>query len=221
MNLRPYATPRNIAIALGVVVIGTVVIRRGKGGGRMVTGTRRRVLPGGSQPVASKSIKTLHPTFQRSIQTLMDRMRSRGFQPAIGTSWRNLAWQRQAVDDGRSKVLFSMHNATDMESGAPAALAVDLVDKRWGWGGTTANPASPTNPQTVNAATFFKALGEEAHKLGLGWGGDYSRKGVWASFGMGWDVAHVSWKPETRSLLASLERGQWPAGLGPVESVTV
>ncbi len=221
MDLRAYATPRNIAIALSAVVIGTAIVRRGKGGSRRVTGTRRRVLPGGSKPVVSRSIKTLHPTFQRSIQTLMDRMRARGFQPAIGTSWRNLAWQREAVDDGRSKVLFSMHNVTDMESGAPAALAVDLVDKRWGWGGTEANPASATNPQTINAATFFKVLGQEAARLRLGWGGNYSRKGVWSNFGMGWDVAHVSWKPETRSLLASLERGQWPAGLGPVESVTV
>jgi hypothetical protein len=212
-------TPRNIAIALGVV--GGVLLLRRRKRGAVAGPARRRVLPGGGTPVASKSLKTLHPTFQTSVRKLMERMKARGFQPAIGTSWRNLAWQQQAVDDGRSKVHFSMHNATDMESGAPAALAVDLVDRRYGWGGTKAEPAASDNPRTIGAAQFFKALGQEASKLGLGWGGNYSHKGIWSHFGMGWDVAHVSWKPETRSLLASLERGQWPAGLGPVEAVTV
>jgi hypothetical protein len=187
---------------VAVSVVGILAMRRSS------TGLVSRGLPGGGEPVVSKSLSSLHPVFRGKVEQLMARMEARGFRPHVATAWRNLAWQRQAKADGRSQLDFGLHNVTDMQSGAPAALAVDLVGRPYAWG-------EPPHSR-AEAASFFKALGEEAKKLGLAWGGDYTQKNVWKNYGMGWDPAHVSWQRESGPLLAQLKRGEWPAGLGPV-----
>jgi len=74
---------------------------------------------------------------------------------------------------GNTKVKFSFHNAQHPD-GTPNALAADIVDSRFGW--------APEAEQTG----FWKALGEEAKKQGLIWGGD------WVTFR---DWAHVQLVP--------------------------
>lgn len=112
---------------------------------------------------------------------VIDALSARGFQPHIVYAWRSVAVQRQLVAQGRSKVLFSFHNA-QTSAGIPNAWAADIIDKRWAW-------------NESDCMKFFKALGEEAKKVGLVWGGD------WANFR---DWAHVQGRPN--SALAATKR---------------
>lgn len=120
------------------------------------------------------------------LPELLERLRARGFQPRVISTWRSLATQAALVEQGLSKVPFSFHNALRPD-GRPGALAGDIVDARWWWGDGVVG-----SPKTAGAASFFLALGEEAKKLGLHWGGDWKHSNaIWAAYGMGWDPAHV------------------------------
>jgi hypothetical protein len=125
------------------------------------------------------------------LPELLDRLRKRGLQPRIAFSWRSLATQDYLLAQKRSSVSFSFHNA--VADGAPASLAADLFDARYGWGDDTHG-----SPKSNGALTFFRALGEEARALGLVWGGAWkSRPSFWSRYGIGWDPAHVQAVPNT------------------------
>ena len=68
---------------------------------------------------------------------------------------------------GRSKVRFSFHNA-QKKDGTPNAYAVDVIDRRWGWG------------DEAEAKGFWKALGRAGKAEGLYWGGDWRSFKDWA-----------------------------------------
>jgi peptidoglycan L-alanyl-D-glutamate endopeptidase CwlK len=55
-----------------------------------------------------------------------------------------------------------------MPNGRPNSYAADIIDGRYGW-----LPEAETSG-------FWKALGEEAKKQGLYWGGDWSTFRDWA-----------------------------------------
>ena len=123
------------------------------------------------------------------LPELLDRLRTRGLQPRIAFTWRSLATQDDLLVKKRSSVSFSFHNAVDDR--APAALAADLFDARYGWGDD-----SHGSPKSNGALAFFRALGEEAAALGLVWGGAWkSRPSFWSRYGIGWDPAHVQAVP--------------------------
>lgn len=80
--------------------------------------------------------------------------------------------------------------------------------------------------------TFFKALGEEAKKDGMGWGGDFRRgddsggltlygkktaEYVYSSMGTGWDPLHVQSRP---GLTASDVRKEWAARAAQIDAQT-
>lgn len=126
-----------------------------------------------SPTVSSTSLAALDPSFAPRISAMLAMLTSQGWQPRIVSGWRSLDEQAALKAKGRSTVSFSFHNAVNA-SGRPAALAVDVVDKRYGYGTTAA-----TKP---GAASFWPALGAAAKAQSLFWGGD------WKSFK---DVSHV------------------------------
>ena len=129
-----------------------------------------------------KKLLSLHPSMRRAVELMLEKLRARGFRPKIFYAWRSLGLQQALYETGRSQVAFSFHNATRPD-GHPEALAVDIIDSRYGW---------EDRPET---AAFWQALGEEAAILGLYWGGS------WESFR---DYAHVQFYDNDR--LAEIRR---------------
>lgn len=96
--------------------------------------------------------KLLKP-FAKKLNLLFRRMRARGFQPMFWEGRRTAQRASELAKRGTG-IKLSMHTL---------GAAADIVD------GSTANPwkASPG---------FWTALGQEARKLGLTWGGDWSKR---------------------------------------------
>jgi len=115
-----------------------------------------------------KKLASLNSGFRQKAARVVERLKQAGFQPHIVYGWRSVARQKELVKAGNSKVLFSFHNAQTPQ-GVPNAWAADVIDKRWAW-------------KEPDCHKFFKALGAEAKKEGLVWGGD------WVSFR---DWAHI------------------------------
>lgn len=100
----------------------------------------------------------LIPAFAQKLEVLFQRMRARGFDPTLWEGFRS---------DARARIL--------KESGAGTyptlhqyGAAADIVDNKLLWNAPRA---------------FYQALGEEADRLGLTWGGHW-KKG---------DLPHVQW----------------------------
>ncbi len=76
-----------------------------------------------------------------------------------------VGWQ-----DGANACTMSDSNltASNIKSGTPNSYAADVIDSRYGW-----------TPQAETSG-FWKALGEEAKKQNLYWGGDWSSFRDWA-----------------------------------------
>ncbi len=127
-------------------------------------------LPSGISPT---SYAALDPAFASKVQATFATLSAQGWQPKIVSGWRDLEEQAKLKAMGRSTVSFSFHNALNA-SGKPAALAVDVIDKRYGYGTSASTKAG--------AASFWPALGAAAKAQGLTWGGD------WKSFK---DVSHI------------------------------
>ncbi|MBL8471200.1 MAG: M15 family metallopeptidase [Rhodocyclaceae bacterium] len=122
-----------------------------------------------SQWTQEKKIASLNAAMRPKVQAVVSALAGRGFLPKIFFAWRSVAVQLEIVRKGHSKVKFSFHNA-QLPDGTPNAYAADIIDQRWAW-----SDAAEQNG-------FWDALGEEAKKVGLFWGGD------WKTFR---DVAHV------------------------------
>lgn len=136
-------------------------------------------------PTATRDPATLHPDFRVRMERVFARLRAQGHDPAFASAWRDTATQAGLLAKGYTKVAFSFHNAVDA-AGRPAALAADVIDRRYGW----SKPAE--------AARFWHALGQAAKMEGLHWGGDWSRSNPrWAAYGLGWDPAHVQLYPNS------------------------
>lgn len=132
-----------------------------------------------------KKLQSMHVTLRPKVQAVLNGLTQRGFQPKIFYGWRSVAVQLQLYNEGNSKVKFSFHNA-QRPDGTPNAYAADIVDSRYGW-----------NAQAESSG-FWKALGEEAKKHGLYWGGD------WSSFR---DWAHVQLVPNGQLAQVKRESG--------------
>lgn len=132
-----------------------------------------------------KKLQSLNPVFRTKVQSVLDTLTHRGFQPKIFFGWRSVSVQQELFNKGRSKVRFSFHNAQKPD-GTPNAYAADIIDKRWAW-----------NKEAENNG-FWSALGEEAKKQGLVWGGD------WTSFK---DVAHIQGRQNSELAMTKMESG--------------
>jgi hypothetical protein len=151
---------------------------------------------------ASK-LEELHPDFKALIGNLVYNMDARGFKTNVASGFRSPSEQAQKVAKGFSETSFGYHNFVD-STGAGASQAVDLIDAVAGYG-----PDDPKDDpeRHEKAARYFKALGEEAKKLGLAWGGDFKKSNpLWAKHGMGWDPAHVMLKGSPGETLANAKK---------------
>jgi hypothetical protein len=108
-----------------------------------------------------KKMRSLHIDLRPKVSEVLAGLTSRRFQPKIFYAWRSVATQLDIVKKGNSSVKFSFHNVQHKD-GTPNAHAADIIDARWAWGEEAA----------LNG--FWNALGEEAKKQGLYWGGDWS-----------------------------------------------
>ncbi len=140
-------------------------------------------------------LKELHPTFAPRVARVIERLEARGFKPTIprDSGWRTEADQKRIKKAGHSEVDFSFHMETDSE-GNPAALAVDIVDKRWAWKGGTA----------AKRMTFWTALEEEAKAEGMITGRHWSK----------WDPAHVQPWTASSGMLARTANPAWTPDAG-------
>lgn len=116
-----------------------------------------------------KKLQSMTPQLAIKVRNVVSALSKRGFQPKVFYGWRSVQVQARLYAEGKSKVKFSFHNAQKPD-GTPNAYAADIIDQRFAW-----------TPQ-ADTSGFWKALGEEAKRQGLVWGGD------WASFR---DWAHV------------------------------
>ncbi len=132
-----------------------------------------------------KKLQSLDPIFRIKVKDIVNALKSRGFQPKIFYGWRSVAVQQELVKKGRSKVKFSFHNAQKPD-GTPNAYAADVIDKRWGW------------KSDAESNGFWDALGQEATKRNLVWGGN------WTTFK---DVAHIQGRQNSELAAVKRESG--------------
>lgn len=141
------------------------------------------------------------PGFYRALQRAFRRVEAQGWSPHIASGWRSPEEQQAHFKAGRSQVEFSFHNAVT-EQGAPAALAADVIDARYGWG---------AGGHEAEAAAFWKALGAAVEAEGLVWGGRWRQSNpTWAKYGLSWDPGHVQAYDNT--LLSKVRRRAEMAG---------
>ena len=163
---------------------------------------------------SSRDLDSLEPNFKTLVEQLITNMESRGFKTNVVSAYRSLDSQIEKFNEETSKTKYGYHNFLD-SGGNPASQAVDLVDKSVGYGGE-----DPASSKHRKAAEYFKALGEEARKLGFTgsggigrWGGDYSQSNpLWAAHGMGWDPAHVELKTTPGQTIAQATENARSAG---------
>lgn len=115
-----------------------------------------------------EKLQSLDSVFRPKVESVITALKHRGFKPKIFFAHRTLAEQRILYNEGKSKLLFSFHTA--YKNGQKNSYAADIVDERWRW------------EDAAEANGFWRALGQEAKRVQLIWGGD------WTSFR---DVAHV------------------------------
>ena len=130
----------------------------------------------------AKKIASLDTRMRPKVRRVLAALKEAGFQPKIVYAWRSVDVQRRLVQQGRSKVSFSFHNAQQTD-GTPNAYAADVIDRRWAW-----SDAAEENG-------FWAALGQAAKTEDMYWGGD------WRSFK---DWAHIQFFPNSE--LAEVKR---------------
>ncbi len=113
-----------------------------------------------------KKLASLEPSFRPKIERVIAKLKADGFQPRIVFGWRSVAVQKRLVQEKKSTVRFSFHNA-QKPNGTPNAWAVDVIDARWSW-------------NEPDCHKFFKALGAAGKAEGLVWGGDWKTFKDWA-----------------------------------------
>ena len=177
-----------------------------------------------ARTLRSTDLQSLEPNFRIMVEELIERMKDRGFTTTIVTAWRSPESQLKKVEQKRSQTRYGYHNFVD-SCGCAASQAIDLADGKVGYGIDTSTAgfrkedhngdkaaalrAVQADWRHIRAAKYFKALGEEAHKMNFtsrsgaasdaigDWGGDYRKSStLWAYHGMGWDPAHVELKKD-------------------------
>lgn len=102
-----------------------------------------------------RDIAKLLPCFQTKVRALVEALQARGFKPKVHETWRSPERAAFLRSQGKSKTptgKLSMHCY---------GVAADLICDDHAW------------DCAKHRCAFFKALGEEAWKLGLTWGGDW------------------------------------------------
>jgi peptidoglycan L-alanyl-D-glutamate endopeptidase CwlK len=149
------------------------------------TGQPTRLTSNSSQWTQAEKLASLNQNFKIKIIILLQNLKNLGYSPTIVYGWRSVAVQRQLYQQGKTKVLFSFHNAQTTD-GRANSYAADIVDSRYGWS---------NQKETMN---YWQVQGKEAKRLGLYWGGD------WKTI---WDPAHVQYLPNSKLGAVKRESG--------------
>lgn len=144
-------------------------------------------------------VAKMHPWVRPKINAVISDLEGHGWRPLIhGDVYRSPAKQAQLKNKGVSKVGYSFHMTTDKNargSAVAAALAADIVDKRYGW-------------SAGNNYWMMLARAAHSHQLttGIYWGlsaGERQRlrnliyaRNFTAPYNRGWDAAHCEPQPE-------------------------
>ncbi len=131
-----------------------------------------------------KKLESMHPELRPLVKAVIHGLAERNFQPMIFFGWRSVAAQLEILKKHHTRVKFSFHNVTK-KNGTPDAYAADIVDKRWLWQDEAAKNG------------YWKALGEEATKQNLYWGGVWKKR-VHHKLVPAPDWAHVQLVPNDR-----------------------
>jgi hypothetical protein len=156
---------------------------------------RSAVMPG----YQTNDIDALHPQLRVKIDRIIARLESKQFRPRLHATYRSQDYQdfiynlsvfkkRFTGRKGLTTTNKSCHSK-ELKGGKAGARAVDM---RQGVSGPHLH--LPVSQFRAKHAAFYQALGSEAKKEGLRWGGDFKGNSMWAEFGMGWDPGHVSWR---------------------------
>ncbi len=137
----------------------------------------------------STTLADVDPVLRRKIDALIVALTAQGFTPTVSNTWRAPEVQGLLQLGGRATKAGpgeSCHNHVDA-AGAPASRAVDL------WSRPMDLPlVLGASERLAEEAPFLRALGVEAHRLGLRWGGDWhGHPSAWNAWSLGWDPAHV------------------------------
>lgn len=135
-------------------------------------------------PAAETSLGALHPGVRPAAELLLGELEARGFRPAVIETWRTAERHRALVARKVTWTEWSFHGYIDPLTEAPAALALDVIDRRYGWG--------------KSSGPFFDALAELAEARGFVAGHRWRRR----------DSAHIQAVPV--SALAALRAGGAP-----------
>ena len=152
------------------------------------------VLPGRH----SVNLAHLDPEFRAQVEAMITNLEEQGYSVRVESTYRSSrrqdmlyrmtkSWQSLGFKGGFTNAPGgeSCHNMVNDE-GEPASLAVDLWGQRYG-------PLLLVNPRAQERHShFLKAMGKEALRLGLNWGGTWTRQAPWKAYGLGKDPPHVS-----------------------------
>jgi hypothetical protein len=165
----------------------------------------------------AQALAECHPVFARRVGRLLAAMEAEGWRPRIQQAWRSPAEQLARYTAGLSQVRWSFHNAINLATGRPEALAVDIVDEE--------DVADDGQLNLSRGLGFVFALAALAEPLALATGITFGlpralREGLWAAIRardlrwprarIGWDPGHVEPQDVT---LALAKRGVRPLDL--------
>lgn len=112
---------------------------------------------------SQKRLSAVHPILARKVTALVSNLAARGFEVEITQAVRTIEEQNALYAQGRTRKGAKVTNARGGQSYHNFGLAVDfalMVNGKLGW----------PEPHPV-----WKAIGEEAARLGLEWGGTWRR----------------------------------------------
>lgn len=123
-----------------------------------------------------RKFESLNEQFREKVGQVLSGLRARGFSASIMEGWRSEAQQHRNLKSKSSEVEFGYHNFRGHD-GEPGALSADIIDSVMAF-----------SPEAKSTG-FWDAVGEEAKKTGLFWGGD------WKSLK---DFTHVQLHPSSK-----------------------
>ena len=114
-------------------------------------------------PASDNRLKKVHPELAKRVRMLIDTFAQSGVQLEVVQGLRTFAEQDALFAQGRSKPGQVVTRARGGQSNHNYGLAIDLV------------PYSNGKPNWNAPNSIWSAIGAEAEKLGLEWGGDWKR----------------------------------------------
>lgn len=134
---------------------------------------------------AAVILASAHPIIARRFLAVQASMLALGWRVSPIGAWRSTARQLEHKLAGRSRVTWGLHNATAPD-GSPESLAIDYS-------------IEPLEPLICSSAAEFRrtralvylAAASVARRHWLRSGAEWSLRGEWADYSVGWDPAHL------------------------------